>query len=172
MKSKHATLIASGDLRLSANRVCWPEQEKMEAALGKAHARGVVHRDMKPENVLFTTAGRPLIADLGLAKHFRFDVPGASRSISVSKLDQGRGTVGYMPLELGNFVLNLEFSALDFSKLRISCGRMGRRFDELFFQSAMFRGEFCKVIFKAHSNLQRVGNLRTTHSQDCNTMMT
>ncbi len=40
MKShpKRATLIASGDLRLSANRVCWPEQENMEAALGKALA--------------------------------------------------------------------------------------------------------------------------------------
>ena len=38
LKPKHAHLIASGDLRLSANRVCWPEQEKMEAALGKALA--------------------------------------------------------------------------------------------------------------------------------------
>ena len=33
LKPKCAYLVASGDLRLSANRVCWPEQKKMEAAL-------------------------------------------------------------------------------------------------------------------------------------------
>ncbi len=31
-------LVASGDLRLSANQKCWPEQEKMEAALARALA--------------------------------------------------------------------------------------------------------------------------------------
>ena len=30
------TMIASGDLRLSANRVCWPAQEAVEAAVSKA----------------------------------------------------------------------------------------------------------------------------------------
>ncbi|HMJ91118.1 MAG TPA: hypothetical protein VK530_14945 [Candidatus Acidoferrum sp.] len=33
LKPKHAYLIANGDLRLSANQKCWPEQAKMEAAL-------------------------------------------------------------------------------------------------------------------------------------------
>jgi hypothetical protein len=33
---KTAWLIASGDLRLPANQVCWPEQSKMEATLGRA----------------------------------------------------------------------------------------------------------------------------------------
>jgi len=46
----------------------------LASALGNAHARGIVHRDMKPGNVLFTGGsapwGRPLVADLGLAKHF------------------------------------------------------------------------------------------------------
>jgi hypothetical protein len=36
MKSRHVYLIANGDLRLSANRKCWPEQEKMEATLIRA----------------------------------------------------------------------------------------------------------------------------------------
>jgi hypothetical protein len=36
---KHQVLlIASGDLRLSANQKCWPEQEKMEVALGSVIA--------------------------------------------------------------------------------------------------------------------------------------
>src|SRR5579862_8052397 len=37
-KPNTALLVASGDLRLSANRVCWPAQQKMEAALAKALA--------------------------------------------------------------------------------------------------------------------------------------
>src|SRR5882757_6158371 len=36
LKSKHAYLLANGDLRLSANQKCWPEQAKMEAILTKA----------------------------------------------------------------------------------------------------------------------------------------
>jgi hypothetical protein len=38
LKPKQAYLMANGDLRLSANQKCWPEQAKMEAILGKALA--------------------------------------------------------------------------------------------------------------------------------------
>src|ERR1035437_2510420 len=33
---KHVYLVSSGDLRISANQQCWPEQAKMEAALARA----------------------------------------------------------------------------------------------------------------------------------------
>src|SRR5437868_5200158 len=36
LKPKHAYLMANGDLRLTANQKCWPEQAKMEAILTKA----------------------------------------------------------------------------------------------------------------------------------------
>jgi len=66
-------------------------------ALGRAHARGVVHRDLKPANVLFDGDGRPLVADLGLAKHFGGGRAGLSQSLS--RTGEARGTVGYMPPE-------------------------------------------------------------------------
>ena len=41
---------------------------QIASALNTAHARGIVHRDVKPENVMIATTGQAKVLDFGLAK--------------------------------------------------------------------------------------------------------
>ncbi len=72
---------------------------ELATALGRAHERGIVHRDMKPENVLFAASGRALVADMGLAKHFDPGAHGASQSVELTRNGAFLGTAGYMAPE-------------------------------------------------------------------------
>lgn len=42
--------------------------EKIARALAHAHAAGIVHRDVKPQNIMVTPSGDPVILDFGLAR--------------------------------------------------------------------------------------------------------
>jgi eukaryotic-like serine/threonine-protein kinase len=88
--------------RLARGRI--PEREAAELgaqvaeALSEAHERGVLHRDLKPGNIMVTPKGRVKVLDFGLAKLAQ--VPSdETRSMDVTQAGTAPGTLAYMAPE-------------------------------------------------------------------------
>ena len=65
-----------------------PVLEKILSALGYLHAQRIIHRDIKPNNILMNATGEPILIDFGTARTLE-------NTLSHTQI----GTPGYMPLE-------------------------------------------------------------------------
>jgi hypothetical protein len=66
---------------------------KLALALDEAHRKGIVHRDIKPGNIMIDRRGQPVLMDFGLAR--RFDAHEATLTVSGAIV----GTPAYMSPE-------------------------------------------------------------------------
>ncbi|HEV2729468.1 MAG TPA: tetratricopeptide repeat protein [Terriglobales bacterium] len=65
-------------------------------ALAAAHEHGIVHCDIKPENIMLTNAGQVKILDFGVAKH----LPRSDQSSTMDRAATMAGTPAYMSPEV------------------------------------------------------------------------
>ncbi|MBI4615434.1 MAG: serine/threonine protein kinase [Planctomycetes bacterium] len=85
-----------GQLVRSSGRLSVPNSVRVAwqslGALAKAHSLGIIHRDVKPANILVSRDGRIKVSDFGLAR----DLGAAS---DLTRTGHPMGTPHYMPVE-------------------------------------------------------------------------
>jgi serine/threonine-protein kinase len=85
--------------RLPVDEVLWTMDEAL-AVLAAAHAKGVVHRDVKPENLFMTSDGRVKLLDFGIARLVDAD------STAMTRVGSVLGTLAYMAPEQARGSIN------------------------------------------------------------------
>jgi serine/threonine protein kinase/tetratricopeptide (TPR) repeat protein len=92
--------------RLSGGILQWRRATEVGVAIAEglaaAHAKGVIHRDLKPDNVFLTADNRVKVLDFGLARALPFASPDDDTAPTAMHLTQPGtvlGTVGYMSPE-------------------------------------------------------------------------
>lgn len=100
-------LLEGESLRQRLDNGALPVRKAMELGaqiakgLAAAHEKGIVHRDIKPDNIFLTRDGRVKILDFGLAKQSGTSGNGENATITAVATEPGMvmGTAGYMSPE-------------------------------------------------------------------------
>jgi len=101
-------------------------------AVSHAHQRGVIHRDLKPGNILVEESGQPKVLDFGIARATDSDV---QPTTMLTDIGQIMGTLPYMsPEQVGGNPLDLDTRsdvyALGVISYELLAGRLPYKVDE------------------------------------------
>jgi serine/threonine-protein kinase len=87
------------------SRIPHPNEQRIDillqvaSGLAAAHARGILHRDVKPENIMVSSAGFAKVVDFGLAKSVEAMSIDGSTDVMVTGHGRVVGTLAYMSPE-------------------------------------------------------------------------
>jgi len=167
-------LVDGETLREKIDRGALPVQQVFEIGaqigegLSKAHGAGILHRDLKPHNVMITSDGRVKLLDFGLAKLLApgGTDPDAATMARETSPGMTLGTAGYMAPEqaLGkNVDARADLFALGVVLYEMATGRSPFRGETLaaFFNSPIFSAHPAREL----SSLTSTSSIRSISSR-------